>query len=224
MNRSFSLILLFALFLTACSGGVPAANKESAEKMTEYVGEIPEAEFFVAIAVGASGDVLAYVCNGMGNDYLFRGTLQNASVNLNSADSQANLRASLEGVAYSGTFSKDGKSYPFTTVPAQDYGGLYHVTALSEFEAEGISQGGATLKMNLTPDKERVQVKVTTLDGKTLSYDRPWPAGHDHSEPTEYTESWVIFLNDSSSRGGHIKSSLRPGIRRVNLIDPIDNP
>jgi hypothetical protein len=109
-------------------------------------------------------------------------------------------------------------------LPTQDYGGLYRVTGLSEFEAEGTSQGGATLKMNLTPDKERVQVTVTTLDGNTLSYDRPWPAGHDHREPTEYSESWVIFLNDSRSRGGHIKSSLKAGIRHVDLIDPICNP
>ena len=160
----------------------------------------------------------------MGSDYLFHGTLQKDFINLTSDAGQANLEASMEDAAYNGTFSADGKTYSFTTASVQDYGGLYRITGLSEFEAECTSLGGATLKMNLTPDKERVQVTVTTLDGNTLSYDRPWLAGHDHREPTEYSESWVIFLNDSRSRGGHIKSGLKVGVRRIDLIDPICNP
>jgi hypothetical protein len=102
----------------------------------------------------------------------------------------------------------------------QDYGGLYHVTALSEFEAEGTSQGGAILKVNLTPDKERVQVTVTTPDGRNLSFDRPWRVGHDHRAPTEYSESWLIFLNDGRARGGHIKSSLNAGVRHIDPVCP----
>jgi len=220
MKKITPLVILMLMLLPACTGGTPSAGAGSAAQMTEYVGEIPGTEFYVAIAVGSTGSVLAYVCDGMGGDHLFRGTLENDSLRVSADAGQARLEAHREGAAYSGTFSADGESYPFTTVPAQDYGGLYRVTGISEFEAEGVSQGGATLKMNLTPDKGRVQVTVTTPAGNTLSFDRAWPDGHAHPEPTEYRESWVIFLNDSRARGGHIKSSIRAGIRHIDPICP----
>jgi hypothetical protein len=189
--------------------------------MTEYVGEISGTEYYVAIAIGPTGDVLAYVCDGMGSDYLFHGTAQNDSLKLTSDAGQASLEASLEGAAYNGTFSVDGNTHSFTTAAAQDYGGLYRVTGLSEFKAEGVSQGGAILKMNLTPDKEHVQVTVTTPERDTLSFERPWPADrHDHREPTEYSESWLIFLNDSRARGGHIRGSIKTGVRHIDPICP----
>jgi hypothetical protein len=227
MNRKFvfslfSLVLLLSLSLSACSPTVATlASSAIVERTAEYVGEVSGTEFFVALAVGPSGDVLAYVCNGMGSEYLFRGIVRDDSVNLTSEDGKASLEARFDDRSYNGTFSVDGKEYSFTTVPAQDYGGLYRVTGLSEFEAEGTSQGGAALKMNLTPDKERLQVTVTTPDGKTLSFDRAWPEGHhDHSEPTEYSESWLIFLNDSRAQGGHIQSSLKRGVRHIDPICP----
>jgi hypothetical protein len=220
MKKCIPLFLLIFL-LSACAGETLPANTVSAEKMTEHVGEIPGTEYYVAIAVASTGDVLAYVCNGMGSDYLFRGALENDSLKLTSDAGQAGLEATLDGAAYNGTFSVDGATHSFTTEPVQDYGGLYRVTGLSEFEAKGTSQGGAILKMNLTPKKELVQVTVTTPDGNTLSYERPWPADrHDHREPTEYSESWLIFLNDSRARGGHIHSSIKTGVRHIDPICP----
>jgi len=204
------LVILASLILSACgSKATPTA------KMVEYVGEIPETEFFVAFAVDSSGSVLAYVCDGMGIDYIFHGTAQANAVDLTSDVGQASLKASMNGQGFAGAFSIDGNTYPFTTVKAQDYGGLYHVTGLTEFEAEGVSQGGATLKMNLTPDKERMQIAIVTVDGRTLSYDHAWAAGHDHREPTEYRESWVIFLNDGRAHGGHIAKSLEVGTKHI---------
>ena len=204
------LVFLASLILAACgSKAAPTA------KIVEYVGKIPQSEFFVAIAVDSSGAVLAYVCNGMGIDYIFHGTAQANTVDITSDVGQASIQASMGDQGFAGTFSVDGNTYPFTTVKAQDYGGLYHVTGLTEFEAEGVSQGGATLKMNLTPDKERMQIAIVTVDGRTLSYDHAWVAGHDHREPTEYRESWVIFLNNGRAHGGHIAKSLEVGTKHI---------
>lgn len=220
-------VLTVLLALAACGSNAPStgagsapASSASAGKMVEYVGEIPETEFFVAIAVDSAGDVLAYVCDGMGIDYLFHGTAQANAMDLTSDVGQASLQASMESQGFAGTFSVDGKTYSFTTVTAQDYGGLYRVTGLTEFEAEGTSQGGATLKINLTPDKEHMQIAMVTADGGTLSFDRPWLVGHDHREPTEYSESWLIFLNDGRARGGHIKKSLEVGKKHIDPICP----
>ena|SRR5687768_1355662 len=197
MKRSISLLILLTLFLAACGGGTSPTNTNSTEKMTEYVGEIPETEFYVAIAVGPAGNVLAYVCNGMGIDYLFRGSLQAENVlELNSEAGGAVLQAKMENEGFTGTISVDGKAYSFTTVPVKDFGGLYRVVGLSELEAEGMSQAGSSLKLTLLPDKTGLHVDVTTFDGNTLTADRFWTEGHDHSKPVEYREHWVILLND----------------------------
>jgi hypothetical protein len=222
MKKSFSLLILLMTILTACSGGTPTTDANSTEKMAEYVGEIPGTEFYVAIAVGPTGNVLAYVCNGMEIDYLFRGSLQAENgLELNSGSGAAVLQAKLENEAYTGTFSVDGKAYPFTTVPAKDFGGLYRVTGLSESEAEGMSQAGSLLKLSLLPDGAGLHVDVTTVDGNTLTADRFWTEGHDHSEPVEYREHWVILVNDGRGHGGRIKSSFQAGVRG---IDPICVP
>lgn len=221
----FALTLL--LILAACGGkatpteaGSAPASNASIEKMVEYVGEIPETEFFVAIAVGPTGDILAYVCDGMGADFLFHGSAQANALDLTSDKGQASLKAKMENNGFAGTFSVNEKTYSFTTVPVQDYGGLYRVTGLTEFEGEGTSQGGSILKINLTPDKERVQLEVITSEGETLSFDRPWRAGHDHREPVEYSESWLIFLNDGRARGGHIKTSIQVGVKHIDPVCP----
>lgn len=221
MNKAVIFLTLLFMLLSACAGGTSAGDPNPAGNMKEYVGEVAGTAFYVAIAVGPAGEVLAYVCDGMGTDYLFHGTHENGSMTLASDAGQATLSAALDGGSYNGTFSVGGSTYSFDTVPAQDYGGLYRVRGLSEFEAEGRSQGGATLQMNLSPDREHLQVTVTTSDGQVLSYDRPWPAGeHDHREPTEYSESWLIFLNDSRARGGHIRTSIKAGIRHIDPICP----
>lgn len=228
MSRKFPLLFI-ALTLTlaalACNFGQATSNPAAADsvstgKMVEYVGEISETNFFVAIAIGPAGDVLAYICDGMGTDYLFHGTAQGNALDLISDEGQASLQAEPNGQGFAGTFSVNGKAYSFTSNLAQDYGGLYRVIGLTEFEAEGTSQGGATLKMNLTPDKERVQVTVITTDNRRLSFDHLWRAGHDHRDPTEYSESWVIVLNDGRARGGHIKTSLQAGVRHIDPICP----
>jgi hypothetical protein len=222
VKKLISLMILLIIFLSACSGSTSPTNTNSAEKMTEYVGEIPETEFYVAIAVGSTGEVLAYVCNGMGIDYLFRGSLQAENVlELNSEAGGAVLQAKIENAGFTGTFSANGNTYPFTVVPVKDFGGLYKVTGLSEFEAEGISQAGSLLKLTLLPDETGLHVDVTTFDGNTLTADRFWTEGHDHSAPVEYREHWVILLNDGSGHGGRIKSSFQSGVRG---IDPICVP
>jgi hypothetical protein len=78
--------------------------------MAEYVGEILETDLYVAIAVDSKGDVLAYVCNGMGIDYLFRGSVQANAVDLTSEAGQASLQASMDGEGFTGTFSVEGKT------------------------------------------------------------------------------------------------------------------
>ncbi len=227
MFRKFQWLgLALTLTVAACNvsqatSPTPAPTTNvSTEKMVEYVGEIPETDFLIAIAVGPTGDVLAYICNGMGTDYLFHGTTQGKALDLTSDVGQADLQAKLEGQGFTGTFSADGKSYAFTTNPVQDYGGLYRVTGLTEFEGQGPSRDGANLKISLTPDKETVQVTVITLDGRTLSHAGPWRVGHDHRAPTDYAESWVILLNDGRGRGGHIKSSLQVGVLPVDPVCP----
>jgi hypothetical protein len=224
-QKYLSPFLVLALFLVACGSGETTSSLELVtndltEKKVEYVGEIPETDFFVAIAIGTTGDVLAYVCDGMGTEYLFRGAAQGNTLDLTSDEGSASLQANLETEGGTGTLTVGGQTYPFTTSLVKDYGGLYRVASLTEFNAEGISQGGATLKMDLASDKESVQVAVITTDGRTLSFDHSWPEGHDHREPTEYSESWLIFLNDGRGHGGHIKSSLQQGVRHFDPICP----
>ncbi|MBC7877877.1 MAG: hypothetical protein H7Y59_11980 [Anaerolineales bacterium] len=230
MNRLWfiSILLTILLALTACGSAPTSTGADSAasnEKMVEYVGEIPDTDLYVAIAVDSTGGVLAYVCNGMGIDYLFRGSVQANVVDLTSEAGQANLQASMDGEGFTGTFSVDGKAYPFVTGPVNNYGGLYHITALNEFSAEGVSLGGATITMNLTPDKERLQVQVITTDGQTLNSDKAWPNDHDHRDPTEYSETWLIALNDGRARGGYIKSSFQAKAKHLDAyFDPICPP
>jgi hypothetical protein len=219
---TFYILLLVSILVSACGGGGPV---DASERTHEYVGEIPGTELYVAIAVNPDGNVLAYVCDGMGVDYLFRGTGKPGEpLSLGAESSDARLEAALEGNTYAGVFSTDGKEYPFVTVPAKDYGGLYHVTGLSETEAEGLSQSGSSLKASLLPDKSGLHLEVTTVDGVLLSSDRLWIDGHDHSEPSEYRENWVILLNNGSGRGGRIKSSFQTGKPTLRFFDPICPP
>lgn len=228
MNKSlttqffvFAILLMTSITVAACRGTEPT----NASSTLEYVGEIPGTELYVAIAVNPNGSVLAYVCDGMGIDYLFRGTTQPGDpLLLSTESSDARLEAVTEDNTYSGVFLKDGKEYPFTAIPAKDYGGLYHVTSLSETEAEGLSQSGSSLKVNLLPDKSGLHLEVTTVDGVLLSSDRFWRDGHDHSAPSEYRENWLILLNNGSGRGGRIKSSFQAGQSTLRLFDPICPP
>jgi len=220
--NTLCILLLASIIVSACGGGGPA---DAAERAHEYVGEIPGTEFYVAIAINPDGTVLAYVCDGMGVDYLFRGTSQPGDpLSLGAESSDARLEAAIEGNAYAGVFFTDGKEYPFVTVPAKDYGGLYHLTGISETEAEGLSQSGSSLKASLLPDKSGLHLEVTTVDGVLFSSDRLWKEGHDHSEPTGYRESWVIMLNNGSGRGGAIKSSFQEGKSPLRYFDPICPP
>jgi hypothetical protein len=212
-------MLLISILLSACRGGTPT---DAGEGTHEYVGEIPGTEFFAAIAVGPAGEVLAYVCNGMGVDFLFRGVLQSdKSLALNSESGNATLQANAVSEGFSATFSVDGGSHSFTVTPAMDYGGLYRVTGLSETEAEGYSQAGSFLELTLLPDKSGLHVEVTTPDGVLLTSDRHWLEGHDHSKPTEYLEHWVILLHDGRGRGGKILSSFT---KSYTPVDPICIP
>jgi hypothetical protein len=220
--NTFCILFLASIIVSACGGGGPA---DAVERAHEYVGVIPGTELYVAIAVNPDGNVLAYVCDGMGIDYLFRGTGQPGDPLLLGAESSdARLEAVIEDNTYAGVFFTDGKEYPFVTVPAKDYGGLYHVTGLSETEAEGLSQSGSSLKASLLPDKSGLHLEVTTVDGVLLSSDRLWIDGHDHSEPSEYRENWVILLNNGSGRGGRIKSSFQAGNSTLRFFDPICPP
>jgi len=220
--NTFCILLLASLILSACGGGRPA---DAVERAREYVGEIPGTGLYVAIAVNLDGNVLAYVCDGMGVDYLFRGTGEpGIPLSLSAESSDAKLEATITGNTYTGVFSINGKEHPFETVPAKDYGGLYHVTGLSETEAEGFSQSGSYLKASLLPDKSGLHLEVTTVDGVLLSSDRLWKDGHDHSEPSEYRENWVILLNNGSGRGGRIKSSLQTDKPTLRFFDPICPP
>ena len=220
--NTFCILLLAGIILSACGGGGLA---DAAERTREYVGEIPGTELYIAIAVNPDGSVLAYVCDGMGVDYLFRGMSQPGDpLSLSSESSDARLEAEIEDNTYTGVFLTDGKEYPFVTIPAKDYGGLYHVTGVSETEAEGLSQSGSSLKASLLPDKSGIHLEVTTADGVLFSSDRFWRDGHDHSEPSEYREHWVILLNNGSGRGGRIRSSFQVDTPTLRFFDPICPP
>ena len=59
MEKTISFLILLTVLLSACGGTPATANGAITGKMIEYVGEIPGTGFFVASAVGSSGDVLA---------------------------------------------------------------------------------------------------------------------------------------------------------------------
>lgn len=103
----------------------PPANSEVAfPAEVVYTGKTPDVNLYIAVAV-KGGDASAYLCDGNAVESWLKGTAENGSVELASADGTNTLEAALEGDALAGSVTVGGQTHEFTINVAGPPAGLY---------------------------------------------------------------------------------------------------
>jgi len=190
------------------SGARAQAPPGAAPATSTFVGEIPQAQAFVAVVVFdlRPGDgkraTLVYVCDGTGrvNEWFATPTsLAGATVELQSADG-ARIHAELGPQAVAGTFTpRGGQPMRFEARPAIGAAGLYSVAA-SAGRLQGISAAGSQLQATAPsrPEKDgyRIAGTVTPRHGGPLQLNASLLTPSRLDEPA----AWIV-LADSRVRG-----------------------
>ena len=221
---SVGLLLMLALWLVVggcvreeeeAEGG---SQKESDEEplIGNFVGEIPEADAFVALVAqepGEGGDqreVRAYLCDGRSINEWFdegsaeKGLVEGTELDLtsdNGAELISSLRRDVDSSWMSGNISlADGTLLPFGAPPVTGIAGLYEVTIIGS-QLSGTSHGGGQLEGRLgetlqEDDLYPLSGTVTPPDGK------PPQDFQAFATPDASDELRVIVLEDGRIKGG----------------------
>lgn len=205
------LMLMLVLWLVAgCAS--PGQEKEKGSQASggpvvgEFVGEIPEADTFVALVAeepqegGDTREVRAYLCDDESINEWFVGSASGDELQLTS-ESGVQLLARLTGESSTGTVTlTDGRSFPFEALPATGIPGLYDVSTTSGGQVSGTSWSGARLEGQRADSPQEdgnylISGTIIPTEGQLGEF-KAEVAG------TEATEGRFIVLPDGRLKGG----------------------
>jgi hypothetical protein len=231
--RTMGLVLVLALWITAGCGGSGGeygggspqqeAQKDAPPVTGSFVGEVPDAEAFVAIVAaspeeeGQEREVRAYLCDSERLTEWFTGEAEGNELDLTS-EGDARLEGNLSTEASTGTITlEDDRTLTYTADLARRVAGLYNVIISEEGRVRGTSETGGLLEGQLGGEQETRDEEVrpiggtfTSAEGQEVSFG---VLGRE-ADPDEYR--WIV-LEDGQAMGA--KKSARTGTSS-GFIDP----
>jgi len=201
------VLTLFLLVLTGCAGQQPG---EEAPIAGSFVGEVPDANAFVAIVADlpeGEGDeraVRAYLCDGQTVSDWFWGSVDaNNDLSL-SSDGGAQLEGRLTSDGAAGTITDPGgNSVPFEAPLATGIAGLYDVNIASDGIFSGTSQIGGRLEGQLGDGNTLEEYGSYPVRGTiTPAEGQPQDFRAFTSPNTSEDHRWIV-LADGRIKGGN---------------------
>lgn len=202
-------LLVLSLFLCAsCAGSSEkdSEKKDAGGKAVTFVGEIPDAQAFVAVTTKSTEDaqdVSAYLSDGKQINEWFKGQADGGTFDLTS-EGKARIEGNLTRKDATGTITlADGTSFPFEAKSATGMAGLYTASLTDEGQVSGDSPTYSQLEGRLDQQaKERgyypVVGTITPFGGKPRSFDA-------YSSTAESNAFLLIVLPDGRIKGGSTK-------------------
>ena len=210
-----SLLALLGLLISGCAGYQEekegAQRQEEGPIVGEFVGEIPEADAFVALVAEGpqegedAREVRAYLCDGRAVNEWFVGSAEGNDLDL-SSEGGSRLAANLSPEGISGTITlPDGQDVGFQASPATGVAGLYDVSFASDGTFSGASEDGAQLLEarlgeEVKPGIRRISGAIILAEGESQDFE----AFSREAQPGEYR--WIL-LSDGQAKGGAKKGS-----------------
>jgi hypothetical protein len=218
-----------AIGLTGCGDDKDRTTTAVKNGVVEYVGTVDgvastakaaSGDYFVALAVGESGAVSAYACDGEGNAQRFTGRLDGESIAAESDGGDATLAATVSGKGVRGKLVIDGETLGFAASAATGVGGLYTFTA-ADGRLSARSEGGSRLVAQASPeDPGTVNATVTRPDGKRL----PLDVDQSRDRKRAYDAIRMVLLDNGEGRGNKTSGASKITNGGVPWINPDIDP
>ena len=220
---------ILALVLAGCNDG---EEKASGGGVTEFVGTFagvdPEApasgDFFIAVAIDASGRAEVYMCDGFGHSQSFTGTEQDGKLDLESQSGEAHLTATVNALSVEGKVALDGQELQFTAVRAEGPGGLYTVfLAKDGNSATGRSERGNSFEAEYRAEDNVFAGSFATAEGDSI--DALFNEMPGAPEDLKDLDSYRVVILDTWPHAPFVEGRGNPLVGAVQLaVRPPINP
>ncbi|HEX2097500.1 MAG TPA: hypothetical protein VHF46_00380 [Rubrobacteraceae bacterium] len=198
------LVVVLALWLVVGCASPEQKEKGAGPTAGEFVGEIPEADAFLALVAegpqegGDTRGIRAYLCDGKTFDVneWFQGSASGDELGLFS-EKGAQLEGRLSPQCATGAVTlPDGARLDFEAHPATGITGYYPVSVTSDGRVSGTTWGGAQVEGSISGGGE-ISGTITSADGGEPSiFEEVVPS----APLTEGEHRWIVLAEDEGFR------------------------